>query len=121
MPARAVPDAAASPVAHLDPGLIVEVVERRGDWANIICSNGWSTWVDARSLLGVDGPPRVVDEGAPTQTLPRQHVFSGYATASTSRQQPATGTVSWWKSRRLRLVVSLMLCVASPVIYILGA
>lgn len=34
------------PTAPLDPLLPVQVVERRGDWARALCSNGWSAWVD---------------------------------------------------------------------------
>jgi hypothetical protein len=46
-------------VATLDPGLEVQVVERRAHLAHIICSNGWTTWVDAR-LLVTDGTDGVV-------------------------------------------------------------
>jgi len=35
---------------RLDPGLEVEVLEQHGDWAKILCSNGWSAWVDSRGL-----------------------------------------------------------------------
>ena len=35
---------------RLDPGLEVQVLEQQGDWAKILCSNGWSAWVDARQL-----------------------------------------------------------------------
>jgi predicted lipid-binding transport protein (Tim44 family) len=35
---------------RLDPGLEVQVLEQHGDWAKILCSNGWSAWVDARQL-----------------------------------------------------------------------
>lgn len=120
MAARAIPDAGSGIVAHLDPGLTVELVERRGDWANIICSNGWSTWVDARELMGTAGPPRVLDPGGPTLPLDQQPATSVHATLATKEQQPAAGSVSWSKSRRLRLVISLALCIASPLIYILG-
>jgi hypothetical protein len=36
---------------RLDPGLEVQVVEQQGDWAKVLCSNGWSAWVDARQLV----------------------------------------------------------------------
>lgn len=45
------PDPAAAPVAQLDPNLEVSVAERLGDWARIVCSNGWAAWVDGRRLL----------------------------------------------------------------------
>jgi hypothetical protein len=47
---REVPDPTASVVARLDPWLSVRVVEQRGDWAHIACSNGWTAWVDGTRL-----------------------------------------------------------------------
>ena len=35
---------------RLDPYLVVQLVRVYGDWAQIVCSNGWSTWVDGRIL-----------------------------------------------------------------------
>ena len=32
-------------------GLDVQLLDRWGDWAKIVCSNGWSAWVDGRQLL----------------------------------------------------------------------
>jgi hypothetical protein len=43
-------DGTMPPVARLDPGLDVTVEETQGDWARITCENGWSAWVDRRSL-----------------------------------------------------------------------
>ena len=53
------PDGTRSPIAQLDPGLAVQVVEQRGAWARVRCSNAWEAWVDARRLTApqVDGPP----------------------------------------------------------------
>lgn len=51
--AWAQPIASPAPEAALDPGLEVVVAERRGDWARIICSNGWSAWTDARVLIPI--------------------------------------------------------------------
>jgi hypothetical protein len=45
------PDGTKPPVAALDARLDVEVVERQGAWARILCSNGWSAWVDGRRLV----------------------------------------------------------------------
>jgi hypothetical protein len=44
------------PSASLDAGLDVRVAQRLGDWAQVVCSNGWSAWVDGRRLepLGAD-------------------------------------------------------------------
>jgi hypothetical protein len=36
--------------ASLQPGLPVQVVERLGDWARVVASNGWWGWVDGRIL-----------------------------------------------------------------------
>ncbi|MFV8127122.1 hypothetical protein [Streptomyces syringium] len=42
----------------LDALLPVRLLERRGDWGQVLCLNGWSAWVDARLLLPVpQGPP----------------------------------------------------------------
>ncbi len=51
LPAWPVPDGTGAPAATLDPGLDVEVTERRADWAHIKCSNGWEAWVDGRRLV----------------------------------------------------------------------
>jgi hypothetical protein len=45
------PDPAGPVIARLDPGLRVLVAERAGDWARVVASNGWTGWVDGRSLL----------------------------------------------------------------------
>jgi hypothetical protein len=40
-------------------------VERRTDWARIVCSNGWTAWVDARRLVpngSVGEAPLQIDE-----------------------------------------------------------
>jgi hypothetical protein len=47
------PDPSSSQGPHLDARLEVQVVEHRGDWARVVCSNGWSAWVDARTLESV--------------------------------------------------------------------
>ncbi|HXA29295.1 MAG TPA: hypothetical protein VN193_11185 [Candidatus Angelobacter sp.] len=50
MPSWPAPDPAAEPGPNLDPGLDVQVVEDRGDWARVVCDNGWSCWIDGRRL-----------------------------------------------------------------------
>jgi SH3 domain-containing protein len=50
-PAWSAPDPSGAPVATLAAGTELEVRERRGDWANVAASNGWSGWVDGRRLL----------------------------------------------------------------------
>jgi hypothetical protein len=51
VPAWSVPDPAVPPVARLDAGLRVQVLEQRQEgWARVQCGNGWAAWVDGRSL-----------------------------------------------------------------------
>jgi hypothetical protein len=46
------PDPSMSPVAELDPGLDVMLVEElENGWARVVCSNRWSGWVDGRRLI----------------------------------------------------------------------
>ena len=66
LPAWAAPDGSAVPAANLDPGLDVMLIESRGDWAYVRCSNGWEAWVDGRRLI-VSAP---VSATAPTPTAP---------------------------------------------------
>ena len=54
--ARATPDPTAPVAARLDPGLPVAVTQRQGDWARIVCSNGWEAWVDGRLLVAPSAP-----------------------------------------------------------------
>jgi hypothetical protein len=42
---------------RLDPLLPVALTELRGDWARVVCANGWTTWVDGRLLLALPHPP----------------------------------------------------------------
>lgn len=51
LPAWREPDAGRDAVATLEGGLVVELVEQRADrWAQIVCENGWSAWVDGAQL-----------------------------------------------------------------------
>ena len=52
----ATPDPATPVAAQLEPRLPVQQVERRGDWARVTASNGWTGWVDARRLLPAVAP-----------------------------------------------------------------
>jgi hypothetical protein len=65
LPVWATPDASAPTVAALDPGLAVLTVQRWGDWAAIVCSNGWGGWVDGRALLAATLPPSPAPSPAP--------------------------------------------------------
>jgi hypothetical protein len=55
------PDAS-RPTAPLDPGLRVQVTENLGDWAHVVCDNGWSAWVDGRLLVPVAAPNPMWEE-----------------------------------------------------------
>ncbi|MBT2428241.1 hypothetical protein J7F02_22015 [Streptomyces sp. ISL-112] len=65
LPAWEAPDAA-RPTDPLDALLPVQMAERRGDWAYVVCSNGWAAWVDGRLLVSVPRTPP-----APGQPLAR--------------------------------------------------
>ncbi|WP_030325778.1 hypothetical protein, partial [Streptomyces sp. NRRL B-3229] len=56
MPAWEAPDPA-RPTVPLDPLLPVQLLERRGDWAYVLCANGWAAWVDGRLLIAVPQDP----------------------------------------------------------------
>ncbi|MCJ1676831.1 hypothetical protein MTF65_05600 [Streptomyces sp. APSN-46.1] len=45
------------PTTPLDAFLPVQLLSRRGEWAEILCANGWSAWVDGRLLVPVPQPP----------------------------------------------------------------
>ena len=47
------PDPTKESIAHLDARLPVEVVQQAGEWAWVLCSNGWTGWVDARQLVAI--------------------------------------------------------------------
>ncbi|MEU7299398.1 hypothetical protein AB0D42_28385 [Streptomyces sp. NPDC048304] len=70
MPAWEAPDPA-RPTVPLDPLLPVELVERRGDWGHVRCSNGWAAWVDGRRLVAVPEDPPAADGPAATAADPR--------------------------------------------------
>ncbi|MEU9414745.1 hypothetical protein [Streptomyces sp. NPDC051000] len=56
LPAWEEPDVS-RPAAALDAFLPVQLLARRGEWAEILCANGWSAWVDGRLLVVVPRPP----------------------------------------------------------------
>ncbi|MEV6612518.1 hypothetical protein AB0N31_01190 [Streptomyces sp. NPDC051051] len=70
MPAWETPDPA-RPTVPLDPLLPVRLVERRGDWGHVLCSNGWSAWVDGRYLVAVPQDPPLPDDPLTTTADPR--------------------------------------------------
>ncbi|MDH6574509.1 hypothetical protein [Kitasatospora sp. MAP5-34] len=56
LPTWAAPDPS-HPTARLDPLLPVRLAETSGDWACVVCSNGWSAWVDGRLLVALPHHP----------------------------------------------------------------
>jgi hypothetical protein len=77
LPAWPVPDGTGPPAAALDPGLDVEVFERRADWAHIRCSNGWEAWIDGRDLVALQSVVPVAPPPSPEPvpvTVPEPHV-----------------------------------------------
>ncbi len=65
LPAWAGPDGSAAPAANLDPGLDVMLIESRGAWAYVRCSNGWEAWVDGRRLIVSAPAPTTTPTPAP--------------------------------------------------------
>ncbi|MEU6985688.1 hypothetical protein ABZ946_20005 [Streptomyces sp. NPDC046324] len=56
LPTWEAPDPA-MPTVPLDAFLPVQLTDRAGDWGQILCSNGWTAWVDARLLVSVPVDP----------------------------------------------------------------
>jgi SH3-like domain-containing protein len=63
--ARLSPSSQTAIAARLDGGLDVQLLERRGEWAQIACSNGWTAWVDVRRLIPTEAAvsaPVLIDD-----------------------------------------------------------
>ncbi|SEM56231.1 hypothetical protein [Streptacidiphilus jiangxiensis] len=45
------------PSVRLDPLLPLLAVDVRGDWTRVVCSNGWTAWVDGRLLVSLPHSP----------------------------------------------------------------
>ncbi|MFB7663146.1 hypothetical protein ACFC1R_04245 [Kitasatospora sp. NPDC056138] len=56
LPTWAGPDPS-RPSARLDPLLPVRLTDTSGNWARIVCANGWSAWVDGRLLVALPNRP----------------------------------------------------------------
>jgi hypothetical protein len=56
LPTWAAPDPS-EPSAWLDALLPVQVIGTEGDWAQVLCSNGWAAWVDGRLLVALPEHP----------------------------------------------------------------
>jgi hypothetical protein len=65
MPAWPEPDPELQPTANLEARVRLSIAERRGDWARVVGSNGWTGWVDARRITPLAGPEPVAAAPAP--------------------------------------------------------
>ena len=78
IPAWDAPDSARPAATTIAAGVRFTVAERQGDWARVICSNGWSAWVDGRRVVAVPSVEATARpsaaEGQPRQSL-RGRVF----------------------------------------------
>ncbi|MDX2920749.1 MULTISPECIES: hypothetical protein [Streptomyces] len=86
LPAWESPDTA-RPTDPLDALLPVELRDRRGDWAYVACSNGWSAWVDGRLLVSVPQQPPA--PGAPMARTADPRPLLARAEESLSRYRRA--------------------------------
>ncbi|WP_318198328.1 hypothetical protein [Streptomyces sp. MCL20-2] len=86
LPAWESPDVA-RPTDPLDALLPVELRDRRGDWAYVACSNGWSAWVDGRLLVSVPRTPPA--PGAPMARTADPRPLLARAEESLSRYRRA--------------------------------
>ncbi|MER5452593.1 hypothetical protein ABT065_44430 [Streptomyces sp. NPDC002764] len=86
MPAWEAPDPD-RPTVALDPLLPVQLVERRGDWAHVLCANGWSAWVDGRLLVAVPLDPPAA--GGPQARTPDPRPLLARAEQTLARYRAA--------------------------------
>ncbi|MER5641247.1 hypothetical protein ABT095_30415 [Kitasatospora sp. NPDC002227] len=59
------------PTVRLDPLLPLRLAETAGDWARVICSNGWTAWVDGRLLVSLPQRPPGTAQPLGARTDPR--------------------------------------------------
>lgn len=81
-----VPDGTRPPTATLDPGLDVQVLEQRGQWAHVVCSNGWDAWVDAGRLvpLSSEEGPQATPTWVPSHVAPAGGMATWLAASPTA-------------------------------------
>jgi hypothetical protein len=99
LPAWAGPDGSAAPAANLDPGLDVMLIESRGDWAYVRCSNGWEAWVDGRRLIvsapATTAPTPVPPPPAAPAPPPQAAPPSSPTAPSAPSTPPAAPSAAW--------------------------
>lgn len=68
------PNPALPPGADLQARVELTIAEKRGDWARVVGSNGWTGWVDARRLAPIGAamatPSTAAASGTASTTLP---------------------------------------------------
>ncbi|MGW7077855.1 hypothetical protein [Streptomyces sp. NPDC054866] len=100
------------PTAPLDALLPVQLVDRLGDWARIVCANDWSAWVDGRLLIAVPSDPPAASHSLtrtadPTPLLARaEEALSRYRRATEELASGGTdGETFRGRTRGLRVGV----------------
>src|SRR5688572_6438349 len=68
------PDSARPAATTIEAGVLFSVAERQGDWARVVCSNGWSAWVDGRRVVAVAPVEATARPSAPKGQIGRAHV-----------------------------------------------
>lgn len=85
LPAWSRPDPTVAADHRLDPGLDVMVAEAfPNGWARIVCSNGWSGWVDGRYLVPVGQAMSLVG----TTAASSPYLPSGWVATSAAAKAP---------------------------------
>jgi SH3-like domain-containing protein len=91
MSAWAAPDPNLQPVARLEARVQLRVDERRGAWARVTGSNGWTGWVDDRRLSPLGGAPAAMAAPAVAPAYTAAPVFTptpAYTTAPMAMPSP---------------------------------
>ncbi len=88
------PDPKQSPVAQLDPGLEVQVIDRTGEWAKVRCSNDWQAWTDGHRLVAVEAAVSVAAPGPSPAPAPAPAQVPAQAPASAAAPAGAGAAVA---------------------------
>ncbi|HEX6597208.1 MAG TPA: hypothetical protein VF045_09745 [Acidimicrobiales bacterium] len=86
------PDPSVQPVAQVQAGVHMQLLERRGAWAHVRFSNGWSGWVDGRRIVEAQPPPRpspVAEPARPAEAEPSPTTVRDEPAPTTVRDEPA--------------------------------
>lgn len=96
MDAWATPDPTGIPVARIDPRAELQLLERSYRWAHIVCSNGWSAWVDARAIEQLPADAAVSGQSE-SFTEPGTQKMSSTPTVVTRLPRNPTGSTAVWR------------------------